>query len=87
MEAQWISGRVLVSRSRGCGFDSHRAKHINPGFVLVQSRKTRPDINSKVVDWDVKNQIPLIQDVHHGAYLEQCTPDISVLISHVRKYL
>ena len=40
--AQWLSGRVLDSRPRGRGFESHWchcvvvAKHIYPSLVLVQ---------------------------------------------------
>ena len=33
------------------------ARHIDPCLVLVQPRKTCPDITEKIVDWDVKNQI------------------------------
>ena len=47
--AQWLSGRVLDSRPRGCGFELHQrhcvvslSKNINPSLVLVQPRKTRP---------------------------------------------
>ena len=47
--AQWLSGRVLDSRPRGRGFESHRrhcvvslSKNINLCLVLVQPRKTRP---------------------------------------------
>ena len=48
--AQWLSGRVLDSRSRGRGFQPHPchcavslSKNINPtSLVLVQPRKTRP---------------------------------------------
>ena len=49
--AQWLSGRVLDSRPRGCWFEPHRrhcpvslTKNINPSLVLVQPRKTRPFI-------------------------------------------
>ena len=62
--AQWLSGSALESKSRGCGFEPHRchyvvslSKHINPCMVLVQLRKTRPDITEKNVNWGVKNQI------------------------------
>ena len=54
--AQWLSGRVLDSRPRGHGFESHRrhcvvsfSKNINLSLVLVQPRKTRPFIR-KIVD-------------------------------------
>ena len=49
MGAQWLSGRVLDSRPKGCGFEPHRrhcivslSKNINPSLVLVQPRKTHP---------------------------------------------
>ena len=42
--AQWLSGSVLDSRVRGCGFERHgvvsMSKNINPSLVLVQPRKT-----------------------------------------------
>ena len=45
--AQWLSGRVLELRLRGCRFEPHRrhcvmslARHINPRLLLVQPRKT-----------------------------------------------
>ena len=47
--AQWLSGRVLDLRPKGCGFQPHRrhcfvslSKNINPSLVLVQPRKTLP---------------------------------------------
>ena len=56
MGAQWFSGRVLESRSRGRGFEPHRrhcavalSKNINPSSVLVQHRKTRPYITEKLL--------------------------------------
>ena len=46
-----LSGRVLDSSPRGCGFEPHwrkyvvsLSKNINPSLVLVQLRKTRPFI-------------------------------------------
>ena len=54
--AQWLSGRVLDSRSRGCGFEPHRrhcvvslSKSINPSLVLVQPRKTCPFITERLL--------------------------------------
>ena len=45
MGAQWLSGRVLDWRPKGCGFEPHRhhcvvslSKNINPSLVLVQPR-------------------------------------------------
>ena len=47
--AQWLSGRVLDSRQRGCVFEPHQhhcvvslSNNINPSLVLVQPRKTHP---------------------------------------------
>ena len=55
MGAQWVSGRVLDSRLRGCGFETHwhhcivsLSKNINPSLVLVLPRKTRPFINERL---------------------------------------
>ena len=52
MGAQWLSGTMLDSRLRGCGFQPHRhhclvslSKNINSSLVLVQPRKTHPFIN------------------------------------------
>ena len=54
--AQWLSGRVLDSKPRGIGFESHRrhcvvslSKNINPSLVLVQPRKTRPFITERLL--------------------------------------
>ena len=55
--AQWLSGRVLDSRPKGCGFKPRRvtalcpcrARHINPNLVLVQPRKTHPFILERLL--------------------------------------
>ena len=54
--ALWLSGRMLDSRPRGCGFEPHRShcivslsKNINPSLVLVQPRKTRPFITERLL--------------------------------------
>ena len=55
MGVQWLSSRVLDSRLRGCGFEPQgvmlcpEARYINPCLVLVQPRKTRPDITEKLL--------------------------------------
>ena len=56
MGAQWLSGRVLYSRSKGRGFQPHRrhcivslSKNINPSLVLVHHRKTRPFITERLL--------------------------------------
>ena len=52
---QWLSGRVLDSRQKGCGFEPDRhhcvvslSKNINPSLILVQPRKTRPFITERL---------------------------------------
>ena len=52
--AQWY--RVLDSRPKGGGFESHRrhcivslSKNINPSLTLVQQRKTRPYITERLL--------------------------------------
>ena len=54
--AQWLSGRVLDSRPKGRGFESHRrhcvvslSNNINPSLALVQPRKTRPFITERLL--------------------------------------
>ena len=56
--AQWLSGRVHDSGLRGCGFKPHLRRSVvslskthysNPYLVLVQPRKTRPDITEKLL--------------------------------------
>ena len=54
--AQWLSGRVLDSKPRGCGFEPHRclcfvslSKNIDPSLVLVQPRKTGPCITERLL--------------------------------------
>ena len=56
MGAQWLSGRVLDSRSKGRGFEPLRrhcvvflSKNINPSLVLVQTRKTHPFITERLL--------------------------------------
>ena len=54
----WLSGRVLDLRSRGCGFEPHQ-RHCVMSFsmthlsshclVLVQPRKTGPNITEKLL--------------------------------------
>ena len=51
-----LSGRVLDSRPKGRGFESHRRhcvvsliKNTNPSLVLVQPRKTRPFITERLL--------------------------------------
>ena len=54
--AQWLSGRVLDSRLKGCGLEPYwrhcvvsLSKNINPSLVLVQPRKTRPYITERLL--------------------------------------
>ena len=54
--AQWLCGRVLDSRPRGCGFEPDRrhcvvslSKNIDLRLVLVQPRKTGPFITERLL--------------------------------------
>ena len=54
MGAQWLSGRVLDLRPKGCGFEPHRchcvvslSKNINPSLVEAQPRKTHRYITER----------------------------------------
>ena len=55
MGAQWLSGRVLDSRWRGRGFESHQRhwlslrKNISPSLVLVQPLKNHPFITERLL--------------------------------------
>ena len=56
MGAQWLSGRVLDSRSNDRGLEPHwhhcvvsLSKNINPSVVLVQPRNTRPFITERLL--------------------------------------
>ena len=69
--AQWLSGRVLDSRPRGCGFEPNRrhcvvslSKNINPSLVLVQPRKTRLFITERLL----MGREELNQTNNHGFY-------------------
>ena len=54
--AQWLSGRVLDLRPRGCGFEPRRhhwvvvmSEHIYPSLVLVQPRMTCPCLTERLL--------------------------------------
>ena len=54
--AQWLSGRMLDSRLRGCGCESHQrhcvvslSKNIYPSLVLVQPVKIHPYITDRLL--------------------------------------
>ena len=72
---QWLSGRVLDSRPRGCGFEPNRchcivslSKNINPSLVLVQPRKTCPFITERLLmGGKESNQTNKQIKVHMGA--------------------
>ena len=62
--AQWLSGRVLDSRPRDCGFEPYQRhcavslSKTHLSFLITGS--TQEDLskqNWKIVNWDVKNQI------------------------------
>ena len=59
---EWLSGRVLVWRLRGWEFEPHQRHYVVSLskihlslLVLVQHRKTRPDITEKLLT--VRDQI------------------------------
>ena len=69
--AHWLSGRVLDSRPKGCGFEPHRrhcvvslSKNINPSLVLVQPRKTRPFITDRLLMGRKESNQTNKQDAH-----------------------
>ena len=54
--AQWLNGRELDSRPRGRRFEPHRrhcvvtlSKTLFPCLLLVQPRKTHPDVTEKML--------------------------------------
>ena len=62
--AQWLRGRVLGSRLRGCGFEPHRHHCVvslsKTHLSLLSTGSTLEDPsghNLKFVDWLIKNQI------------------------------
>ena len=64
VEALWLSGRVLDSRSRGCRFEPHQRHCIvslsKTCYPLLSTGSTQEDLSRHdwtIVDWDVKNQI------------------------------
>ena len=71
---RWLSSRVLHSRPKGRGFESHRrhcvvslSKNIYPSLVLVQPRKTRPYITERLLmGRKESNQTKKSQDVAPG---------------------
>ena len=82
--AQWLSGRVLDSRQRGRGFESHRrhcvvslSKNINPCLALVQPRKTRPFITERLLigrkESNQRKEKELVGEKR--GYLRWCTID------------
>ena len=72
--AQWLSGRVLDSRPKGCEFEPHRhhyvvslSKNINPSLVLVQPMKTLPFVTERLLmgcieSKQTKNLVPKLFD-------------------------
>ena len=59
-----MSGRVLVSRSRGCRFEPHWHHCFvflsKTHLFLLSNGSTKEDLSQhccKIVDWDIKNQI------------------------------
>ena len=62
--AQWLSGRVLDLRPKGCGFEPLTgvtalcpwASHINPMLSTGSTQEDPSRLNWKIVNWEVKNQ-------------------------------
>ena len=77
---QWLSGRVLDSRPRGCGFEPHRclcvvslSENINPSLVLVQLRKTRPFIPERLlIGGKESNQTKRLKGTCNVSYKRLC---------------
>ena len=65
MGAQWLSGRVLDRRPRGYRLETHR-RHCIVSLVLVQPRKTCPNITERLLTGTFKNQIPGYLAPHPG---------------------
>ena len=64
MGAQWLRGRVLDSRPRGCGVEPKQCHCVvslsKTYYSLLSSCSTQEDPsenNLKIGDWDVKTQI------------------------------
>ena len=62
--AQWLSGRVLDSRLRGCGLEPHRRHCVvslsKTHLFLLSTGSTQEDPsrhNCKIVERDIKNKI------------------------------
>ena len=56
--AQWLSGRVLDSRPRGCGFEPHHCHYcvlVQDIIILLSSGSTQEDPSRH--NWDIKKQI------------------------------
>ena len=85
--AQWLSGRVLDSRSKGRGFEPHwrhcvvsLSKNINPSLLLVQPRKTRPFITERLLMGRKESNQTNKQKIYHMTLRLLCN-----LISGVKK--
>ena len=70
MGGQWLSGRVLDSRPKGCGFEPHQrhcvmslSKNISPSLVLVQPRKTHPFITERLLMGCKESNLTYKQDI------------------------
>ena len=84
--AQWLSGRVLDSRQRGCGFEPHRRHFVvslsKTHLSLLNTGSTQKGPswhNWKIVDWDVKNQIKQTKTnrVENSVYPDQLALEAS----------
>ena len=63
VEEQWLSGRMLDPRSRGCRFGPHQSTALcllsKTFYIPLSTGSTQEEPfrhNQKIIDWDVKNE-------------------------------
>ena len=81
MGGQWLSGRMIDLRPRGCGFKPHQHHCIvflsKTHYSLLCTGSTQEDpssLNENIVDWDVKNQIKQT----NSPFLKLCLGSIEI---------
>ena len=83
--AQWLSGRVLGSRPKGCGFEPPRRRHcgvvldneqahIYPSLVLVQPRKSRPCLTERLLMGRKESKQTNKTKIFRGGGPDPCPP-------------
>ena len=90
MGAQWLSGRVLDSRLRGCGFQPHRHHCVvslsKTHLSLLSIGSTQEDLsrhNLKIVDWDTKQTKQRITIRQTKCLETQMCPNSLIFISYL----